>query len=102
MRIPFVVILLAVSAAAHASSTLRVGNQVLTAGDSQERVTDLLGKPSSRSHKRAKRSSRRHHGRVRVLSNSEGGEQWRYRRDGRVIVVTLVDGRVKNIEESRL
>lgn len=104
MRIRFFIVLLAVSAAAHASSTLRVGNQVLTAGDSQERVTELLGKPSSKTHKRA---SRRHRGRdrgrgARSRTRGEGGEQWRYRRDGHVTVVTIVDGRVTVIQDDRL
>jgi hypothetical protein len=100
MRILFFVVLLAISAAAHASSTLRVGNQVLTAGDSQERVSQLLGKPSSKSHTRA---SRRHGGRgIRVVSGDEGGVQWRYRRDGHLTVVTIVGGRVTSIQDERL
>jgi hypothetical protein len=100
MRILFLILFLAVCAAAHASSTLRVGNQVLTAGDSQERVTDLLGRPTSKSHKRP---TRRHGGRgVRVLSGDEGGEQWRYRRDGHITVVTIIGGRVTNIQDDRL
>jgi hypothetical protein len=105
MRIGLVVVLFAFSAAAQASSTLRVGNQVLTAGDSRERVTELLGKPSSKSHKRSSRSSRRssnRRGGVRVLANDQSGEQWRYRRDGHVTVVTIVDGRVSDIEDDRL
>lgn len=103
MRIRLIVVLFAFSAAVQASSTLRVGNQVLTAGDSRERVTELLGKPSSKSHKHASRS--RNSGRrggVRVVSNDQGGEQWRYRRDGHVTVVTIVDGRVSDIEDDRL
>lgn len=99
MRIRLVVALLAFSAAVQASSTLRVGNQVLTAGDSRERVVDLLGKPSSKSHIR--RTHRRRGG-VRVLSGNEGGEQWRYRRGDHVTVVTIVDGRVREIEDRRL
>jgi hypothetical protein len=105
MRIGLVVVLFAFSAAAQASSTLRVGNQVLTAGDSRERVTELLGKPSSKSHKRSSRSSRRggsRRGGVRVLTSDQAGEQWRYRRDGHVTVVTIVDGRVSDIEDDRL
>ncbi len=47
MRIRLVVALFAFSAAVQASSTLRVGSQVLTAGDSRERVVELLGKPTS-------------------------------------------------------
>lgn len=99
MRTYLVVLLFVVSAAAHASSTLRVGNQVLTAGDSQERVVELLGKPSSKTHKRHSRGRR---GSVRVVSRNDGGEQWRYRRAGRVTVVTLVDGRVSDIQDDRL
>lgn len=103
MRRSLIVVLFAFSAAVQASSTLRVGNQVLTAGDSSERVTELLGKPSSKSHKRVPRSrggGRR--GGVRVVGKDRGGEQWRYRRDGHVTVVTIVDGRVSDIEDDRL
>ncbi|MFC5436441.1 DUF2845 domain-containing protein [Rhodanobacter umsongensis] len=101
MRVRLIVILFALSAAAQASSTLRVGNQVLTAGDSAERVTDLLGKPSSKSHKRAARHASRRGG-VRIAGNDRAGEQWRYRRGDHVTVVTLVDGRVADIEDHRL
>lgn len=101
MRMCLIVALFVFSAAVQASSTLRVGNQVLTAGDSRERVTELLGKPSSKSHRRPRaRGSRR--GSVRVIDNNQGGEQWRYRRDGHVTVVTIVDGRVTEIEDRRL
>jgi hypothetical protein len=101
MRIHLVVALFAFSAAVHASSTLRVGNRVLTAGDSRERVVALLGKPTSKSHahKSRRRGSRRG---VRVLDNHQGGEQWRYRRGDHVTVVTIVDGRVSDIEDRRL
>lgn len=102
MRIRLIVILFAFSAAAQATSTLRVGNQVLTAGDSRERVTELLGKPSSKSHKHASRSPKGRRGGVRVVSKDQGGEQWRYRRGDHVTVVTLVDGRVSEIEDHRL
>lgn len=99
MRIRLIAVFLSFSVAAHASSTLRIGNQVLTAGDSQERVTQLLGKPSSKTHKRA---SRRRRGGVRVISGGQGGEQWRYRRHDHVTVVTIVAGRVSEIEDHRL
>lgn len=105
MRLRLVVILFAFSAAVQASSTLRVGNQVLSVGDSRERVTELLGKPSSKSHKRVSRSRSSGRGGVRVVGKvgkDEGGEQWRYRRDGHATVVTIVDGRVSDIEDSRL
>lgn len=100
MRLCLLLVLFAASAAASASSTFRVGNQVLTAGDSQERVSELLGKPSSRTHVRAphRRSGRG----VRVISGDQGGVQWRYRRNGHLTVVTLVNGRVTDIEDERL
>lgn len=98
MRIRVVFALFAFTAAVHASSTLRVGSHVLTAGDSRERVVDLLGKPSSKSH--VKQGRRR--GGVRVVDRNEGGERWRYRRNGHVTVVTIVDGRVTDIEDRRL
>lgn len=107
MHIRLIVALFAFTAAAQASSSLRVGSQVLAVGDSRERVTELLGKPSSKSHKRSSHGhndgsggSRR--GSVRVQTKDKGGEQWRYRRDDHVTVVTLVDGRVSDIEDERI
>lgn len=101
MGIRLVIALFAFSAAVHASSTLRVGNQVLAAGDSRERVVELLGKPSSKSHApKSRRHGRR--GGVRVMDKHQGGEQWRYRRGDHVTVVTIVDGRVSEIEDRRL
>ncbi len=100
MRIFLILALFAFSAVAQASSTLRVGNQVLTAGDSRERVVELLGKPSSKLHKRKTRS-RSSRG-VRVLDKNRGGEQWRYRRGDHVTVVTMVDGRVTEIDDRRI
>lgn len=102
MRIRLIAILFAFSAAVQASSTLRVGNQVLTAGDSSERVTDLLGKPSLKSHKHARHARKSGRGGVRVIDNDQAGEQWRYRRGDHVTVVTLIDGRVSDIEDHRL
>ena len=86
----------------HASSTLRVGNQVLVAGDSSERVTALLGRPSSKSHRRSKRSRTAGRGGVRVLDKHAGGEQWRYRRGDHVTVVTISEGRVIEIDDRRI
>ena len=102
MRTHLIIALFFFSAAVQASSTLRVGSQVLTTGDSQERVTELLGKPSSKSHQRTSHRAGRRRGGVQVIDNQQGGEQWRYRRDGHVTVVTIVDGRVSQIEDRRL
>lgn len=101
MRIRLFIALFAFSVAVQASSTLRVGSHVLTAGDSRERVVELLGKPGSKSHvKRTRHGSPR--GGVRIVDRHAGGERWRYRRDGHVTVVTIVDGRVTDIEDNRL
>lgn len=98
------------SMAVQAVSTLRVGNQVLTAGDSEVRVTELLGKPSHKSRGRSSRSSSsRSSGsnsirsrRVRVLSDESRGEKWQYRRDDHVTTVTIVDGKVTDIDDHRI
>jgi hypothetical protein len=102
MRIRLVIVLFAFSAAVQASSTLRVGSQVLTAGDSRERVVELLGKPMSKSHAHKSRSHGSRRGGVRVVDNHQAGEQWRYRRGDHVTVVTIIDGRVSEIEDNRL
>lgn len=87
------------SAGAFASDSLRVGNRVLVVGDSAATVTALLGKPTQKS--RRKGESRRGR-RVRVIdNNTRPAERWQYRRDGRQIVVTLIDGRVVDIDERR-
>lgn len=91
--------LLAAAGAAQASSTLRVGNQVLVAGDSGERVVQLLGQPAAKTHRRAPRAGR---SRVRVIERNQNAEQWRYTRRGHVTVVTLVEGQVTQIDDRRL
>lgn len=93
-------VLSACATGAFASDSLRVGNRVLVVGDSAATVSALLGKPTHKSHQGASRSSSRRGRRVHGVSgNGTRGEQWQYRRDGRVIVVTLVDGRVSDIDE---
>jgi hypothetical protein len=87
---------LAWAAGAWAGDSLRVGNQLLMVGDSAIHVRELLGKPSYRSH-RGSRTRRRH--RAGAVRGDAGGEHWQYRRDGHVIVVTIVDGVVADIDE---
>lgn len=101
MRIRFVFASLAFSAAVHASNTLRVGSQVLTTGDSAVRVTELLGKPSYKSRRRGSVGGGRRGRRARVTTRGAGGEQWQYRRGHHVTIVTIVDGKVSDIEERR-
>ena len=93
-------ILLACATGAAASDSLRVGNRVLVVGDSAATVSALLGKPTHKSHQGASRSGGHRGKRVRnVSAGATRGEQWQYHRHGRVIVVTLVDGRVSDIDE---
>ncbi|MDE2306875.1 MAG: DUF2845 domain-containing protein [Xanthomonadaceae bacterium] len=105
MRCRFLIFgLVGLVGAAQASSTLRVGSQVLAAGDSAVRVTELLGKPSYKSHRSGSRGSRSLRGggrgrRTGVVSGGTQGERWQYRRGSRVITVTVVDGRVADIED---
>ncbi len=89
MRRLLLVLLLAISLGIHANDTLRVGQQVLTAGDPVTHVIDLLGTPVFKE----------------PLQNQYGayvGERWQYKREsGRVVTITIVGGRVANIEESQ-
>ena len=101
MRIHLIFALLVFSAAAQASSTLRVGSHVLTAGDSSVRVTELLGKPSSKTRPKATHGSHRGRGGVRVVNNAERGERWLYRRGDHVTTITIVDGKVLAIDDRR-
>lgn len=104
-RMPFglgLVLLVALGVAinAHASSTLRVGSEVLVAGDSTVRVAALLGKPAYKSKRRSPRSGRGRGG-ARVVRDKGGGEQWQYRRGDHVTTITIIDGRVSDIQDRR-
>ena len=106
MRRYVVLALLPLAFAAHAgSSTLRVGSQVLTVGDSAARVVELLGKPSYKSHKKAApsgksvRTGKKSTRRKTSASGDAGGEQWQYRRGDRVTIIVIADGKVSAIED---
>ncbi|MEW5314121.1 MAG: hypothetical protein WDW38_005641 [Sanguina aurantia] len=72
------------------------------------RVTELLGKPSHKSRgSRARRSGTRRSSRggsrrVIVLTDEARGEKWQYRRDDHVTTVTIVDGKVSDIDDHRI
>lgn len=93
----FALSLFALSLPAQASSTLRVGSHVLVAGDSTARAVELLGKPSHKSHHRARRSGRR----GGVMIATPASEQWQYRRGDHTTILTIVDGQVTNIDDRR-
>jgi hypothetical protein len=102
--LPACILFICAVTTASASDTLRVGSRVLVVGDSAATVTALLGKPSHKSHHNVprtapRRGSRRGKRARTTAGDTARGEQWQYRRDGRVIVVTLVDGRVSSIDE---
>lgn len=89
------------STTASASSTLRIGNQVLTTGDSEMRVVELLGKPSRKIHRHASAPRRgRGHG-VRVITDAGRGEQWQYHRGNHLTTVIIIDGVVGEIDDRR-
>jgi len=97
MRRLWVLCALALSLPAVASSTLRVGSQVLVTGDRAARAIELLGQPAHKSHHRATRHGRR--GGLQEVSPAH--EQWRYRRGDHVTTLTLVDGEIVDIEDRR-
>ncbi|MFC4765759.1 DUF2845 domain-containing protein [Dyella koreensis] len=103
MRKGWVVILWMWAATAHASDTLRVGNKVLSSGDSAARVMELLGKPThkARAGKPASGKSTRGKSKGQAKRADTGGEHWQYRRGGRTVTITLVDGKVSHIDDSR-
>lgn len=87
MRRYLLIALLLLSATAYASSTYRVGSQVLTVGDSAARAMQLMGTPDFKEP---------------VESDFGGykGERWQYLRDdGRIVIITIIDGRVSDIAD---
>lgn len=85
-RYPFAIALLALSFAAHAGSTLRVGSQVLTVGDSATHALELLGTPAYKEP-------------VENEYGAHRGERWQYQRGSHVVTVTIIAGKVGEIED---
>ncbi|GLQ86462.1 DUF2845 domain-containing protein [Dyella flagellata] len=77
--------------AAHADSSLRVGDKVLTIGDSAARVQELMGQPVVRTFLDQQDGGLPDH----QLSR---GEQWQYAQDNKTIIVTIVNGKVTDFE----
>ncbi|RDI98562.1 DUF2845 domain-containing protein [Dyella solisilvae] len=87
MRRLLAVLLMSLSVAAHAGNTFRVGNSVLTVGDSAARVMQLMGQPDYKEP---------------VESDFGGfrGERWQYMRDnGHVVTITILSGRIYDIQD---
>ncbi len=89
MRSLLLISLLALSLGIQANDTLRVGQEVLTVGDPGTHAIDLLGTPVYKE----------------PLENNFGayvGERWQYKREsGRIVTITIIGGKVANIEESQ-
>lgn len=89
MRSLLLISLLALSLGVQAGQTLRVGQQVLTVGDIAAHAIALLGTPTYKE----------------PVQNKYGaylGERWQYTRDkGQVIVVTIIAGKVADIDDRR-
>lgn len=87
MRLLLVVAMLVLSLNVFAGNTLRVGQQVLSVGDTAVHAIDLLGTPAFKE----------------PVQNKFGaylGERWQYSRDkGHVVVVTIIAGKVAAIED---
>lgn len=80
-------VLCLVMSAAAASGTVRFGNRVITVGDSATRVLEIAGKPDY----------------IEPVENVFGaarGERWQYRVGGKVVTITIANGKVVSIEES--
>ncbi|WP_230473894.1 DUF2845 domain-containing protein [Dyella choica] len=77
--------------AVHAETSLRVGDKVLTIGDTAARVTELMGQPTVRTFLNQPNGG---------LPNQQlsPGEQWQYAQDGKTVVVTIVNGKVTDFE----
>ncbi|RDS79727.1 DUF2845 domain-containing protein [Dyella monticola] len=83
--------LMLVSTTLYAATTLRVGNKVLSVGDSAVRVQQVMGNPAVRAFTSPQTG--------RMPTNQlAAGEQWQYAQDGKTIVITIIGGRVSNIE----
>lgn len=84
-------LLLLLAISAHAATSLRVGNKVLTVGDSAARVLQLMGEPSIRAFKQLQ---------VGGMPDTQiaNGEEWQYLQNRKTIIVTVVGGRVVNFE----
>ncbi|QRP64343.1 DUF2845 domain-containing protein [Rhodanobacter sp. FDAARGOS 1247] len=89
MRTLILSLLLAFSAAAQAGQTLRIGQHVLTVGDTATHAIALLGTPGYREP-------------VENRFGARIGERWQYARDdGHVVVLTIIDGKVGEIDDRR-
>lgn len=83
--------LLCASFAAHAATSLRVNDKVLTLGDTAARVVELLGQPTVRNYIPQAKG-------VSPDDPLSYGEQWQYVMDGKTEIITIVYGKVTDFQ----
>ena len=83
--------LLFASVSVHAATSLRVGDKVLTMGDSAAYVQQLMGPPTVRAF------SHRSHGGLPDDQVSRG-EEWQYVQGNKVEIITIVGGKVTGFQ----
>jgi hypothetical protein len=97
-------VLLVCSVSAHALESLRVGNQVLSVGDSAARLKELMGNPVVRTKGGSDKSPSKNTSKVKVgkskrAAAKEKGQKWQYRRNGHTTIFTITDGKIAHIED---
>ncbi|MET0330609.1 MAG: DUF2845 domain-containing protein [Dyella sp.] len=88
MRRWLLLVLLLLSLSAYAGGTYRIGNQVLTVGDSAARAAELLGQPVYREP-------------IEDAYGAYRGERWQFAYNSTTVVVVIYQGRVASIDELR-
>lgn len=89
MRRLWLMPLVLLSVAVQANDTFRVGTKVLVTGGPDARAIDLLGTPVFKLP-------------VESVYGAYVGENWQFKQEnGRIVTVTILAGKVTNIEESQ-
>lgn len=91
MRPYLLLALLLVSVPAFADDSLRVDGRVLSLGDSAAKVQLLLGKPIVRTYLEGQDTAR-------TSDQVSGNEQWQYLQEGKTVFITIIDGKVQDIQ----
>ncbi|MEJ1096971.1 MULTISPECIES: DUF2845 domain-containing protein [unclassified Pseudoxanthomonas] len=88
MRTTALAIVLALLALPAFADSIRFGDKLLTDGDSAAKVKQIAGEPDA----------------TEQIQNEYGatlGQRWQYYRDGKTITITIINGKVTTITETR-
>ena len=91
MRRYLLLVLLLASGTAYAETPLRVGDRVLTVGDTAAHVQELMGTPTMRTYLEQQNGGL-------PKDQASRGEQWQYAQDNKTITITILNGKVSDIE----